>query len=416
MQLLEGVVRPYAWGSRTAIAALRGKPVPSPHPEAELWFGAHPAGPACCLGADGEPAGDLLTAIDTDRDGVLGAQTAGRFAGRLPFLLKVLAAEEALSLQAHPSAEQARDGFERENRLGIPIDAPNRNYRDPWHKPELVVAVTEFEALAGFRDPRVTVELLRELQVSQLDPYLGMLAGQPDSEGLRALFTTWLTLPESRIATLVPAVLAGAVEQLGMGNTRFAAELRTVLELGEDYPSDPGVLASLLLNRIHLEPGDGLYLPAGNLHAYLRGTAVEIMANSDNVLRGGLTPKHIDVPELLRVLDFTPADPADLTPPVRTVGAERVYLTPAPEFRLSRVELDGTGLHGPSSISFDMPGPQIVSVLTGTAEVRPVGGSPIAVPQGRAIWIADDDPDVVVRAASSKVVFFRARVPVGAAD
>lgn len=414
MRILEGEVRPYAWGSRTAIASMRGKSVPSQHPEAELWFGAHPAGPADCVNSDGAVETDLLSAIDADRVATLGDATASRFDGRLPFLLKVLAAEEPLSLQAHPSAEQARDGFERENAHGVPIDAADRNYRDPWHKPELIVALTEFEALAGFRDPLVTVELLRELQVAELDPYLGMLAGQPDSEGLRALFTTWLTLPDASLTTLVPAVLNGAVDVLAKGDTRFAAEMRTVLELGEDYPRDPGVLASLLLNRIHLEPGESVYLSAGNLHAYLRGTGVEIMANSDNVLRGGLTPKHIDVPELLRILDFTPADPADLTPPIRMIGDERVYLTPAPEFRLSRVELEGTGLHYASSICFDMPGPQILALLTGTIEARSKGDEPIAVHAGQALWITDDEPDVIVRAASSRAVFYRALVPVGA--
>ncbi|MEE3852726.1 mannose-6-phosphate isomerase, class I [Gordonia sp. LSe1-13] len=412
MKPLEGVVRPYAWGSRTAIASMRGKTVPSQHPEAELWFGAHPAGPAACLGADGRIETDLLTAIDADPAGMLGERAISAFGSRLPFLMKVLAAEEPLSLQAHPSADQAQEGFERENARGIALDATNRNYRDPWHKPELIVALTEFEALAGFRDPHATVELLRELQVSELDPYLGMLAGQPDSEGLRALFTTWLTLPDASIATLVPAVLNAAVEVLGgSGRARFAAELKTVLELGEMYPRDPGVLASLLLNRIDLEPGEGLYLPAGNLHAYLRGTGVEIMANSDNVLRGGLTPKHIDVPELLRVLDFTPADVGDLMPAVRTVGAERIYLTAAPEFRLSRVELDGTGLRYASSICFDMPGPQILSVLTGSIDVRPMGGQPVTIPAGQAVWIGDAEPDVVVHAASSRAVFFRALVP-----
>lgn len=412
MRLLEGVVRPYAWGSRTAIATIRGLPTPSPHPEAELWFGAHPAGPSVCVDAHDRPTSTLLAEIDEHPTQSLGSASVAEFGPRLPFLLKILAADEPLSLQAHPSAEQAAEGFARENALGLASDASERNYRDGWHKPEVIVAVTEFDALAGFRAAEETVELLRELQVAALDPYLGMLAGQPDSEGLRALFTTWITLPETVIATLVPAVLDAAVLLLSSGETKFRAELQTLLELGESYPRDPGVLAALLLNRIHLMPGDALYLAAGNLHAYLNGTGVEIMANSDNVLRGGLTPKHIDVPELLRVLDFTPVGQADLSPAIRTVNAERIYLTPASEFRLSRVELDGTGLHHASSISFDMPGPQILAVLRGTIEVRPAGGAPIAVHAGQALWIADEDPDVIVRAAAAKATFFRALVPV----
>lgn len=411
MKVLEGVVRPYAWGSRTAIASLRGMPVPSPHPEAELWFGAHPQGPAHVLDAQNRPVSDLLTVIDSDPVFALGAGCTAEFGRRLPFLLKYLSAEEPLSLQAHPSAAQAREGFDRENAQGVPLDASDRNYKDPWHKPELIVAVTDFDALAGFRDPGRTIELLRALQISELDPFLGMLAGQPDREGLRALFTTWLTLPESSIRALVPAVLAAAVGALEAGGTPFVKELRTVLELGEMYPNDPGVLASLLLNRVSLSPGQGLYLPAGNLHAYLRGTGVEIMANSDNVLRGGLTPKHIDVPELLKVLDFTPVAEDELQPRIRMVGAERVYLTPFGEFRLSSVELDGTGMLHASSICFDMPGPQILMVLSGSIEVRPGTGDSLTVPQGRAVWLADGDPDVVVRAAASRAVFFRALVP-----
>jgi mannose-6-phosphate isomerase len=376
-----------------------------------LWFGAHPAGQAQCLDAGGLPEEGLLTLIETDPIAALGSPVVDEFGVRLPYLLKVLAAEEPLSLQAHPSSAQAAEGFARENAAGIRLDAPERNYRDPWHKPEVVLAVTPFDALAGFRDPARTVDLLRELALPAMDPYLGMIAGQPDSDGLRALFTTWITLPESVLADLVPAVIDAAVGVLAAGGTAFDDELRTLLELGEAYPRDPGVLASLLLNRIHLEPGEALYLAAGNLHAYLRGTAIEIMANSDNVLRGGLTPKHIDVPELLRVLDFTPVHPADLSPQVSVLGAERIYTTPAPEFRLSRVELDGTGLRHPSTISFDMPGPQILAVTSGRIEVRG-GGESVTAKSGRAVWLADSDPDVIVAAASSQAVFYRARVTI----
>ncbi|MGY3552776.1 mannose-6-phosphate isomerase, class I [Williamsia sp. R60] len=408
MRLLDGVVRPYAWGSRTAIAALRGMPTPSAHPEAELWFGAHPAAPA--IVRDDARENTLLEVIDADPRAELGTLCAERYDGRLPFLMKILAAEEPLSLQAHPSLQQAKEGFARENERGIDVGAPDRNYRDENHKPELVVALSEFHALAGFRDVRETVDLLRVLQVPELDSHLGMIAGQPDSQGLRALFTTWITLPESALSTLIPAVLAGAIRYLESGQDRFAAEARTVLEIGENYPLDPGVLAVLLLNRVTLAPGEGLYLPAGNLHAYLWGTAVEVMANSDNVLRGGLTPKHVDVPELLRVLDFTPVAPGDIAPSIHTLNSELIYQTPAAEFRLSKVELDGTGLRRPSSILFDVPGPQILLCTTGSIELRGPSGH-LVVPQGRAAWLGDNDPDVIVHAASAHTTFFRGLVP-----
>lgn len=207
----------------------------------------------------------------------------------LPFLVKVLAADEPLSLQAHPSAEQAVEGYLREERMGIPVSSPVRNYRDTSHKPELLVALQPFEALAGFREAARTTELLRALAVSDLDPFIDLLSEGSDADGLRALFTTWITAPQPDIDVLVPAVLDGAIQYVSSGATEFGAEAKTVLELGERYPGDAGVLAALLLNRISLAPGEAIFLPAGNLHAYVRGFGVEVMANSDNVLRGGLT-------------------------------------------------------------------------------------------------------------------------------
>ena len=206
-----------------------------------------------------------------------------------------------------PSAAQAAEGFAREERADIPRNAPDRNYPDPTAKPELICALTEFHALAGFRDAHRTVRLLGELDVPSLRAHTALLEEQPDENGLRALFTTWITLPEHYLRDLLPELLEACVRHV-REHGEFALECRTVLELGEAYPNDAGVLASLLLNRLVLQPGEAIYLPAGNLHAYLHGTGVEILANSDNILRCGLTPKHVDVPELLRVLDFTCAD------------------------------------------------------------------------------------------------------------
>ncbi|WP_280256493.1 mannose-6-phosphate isomerase, class I [Nocardia abscessus] len=402
MHELVGALRSYAWGSRTALAQLCGRPVPSAHPEAELWFGAHPADPAYVK--IGDRTTSLLELVAADPDRELGS-AAAEFDAKLPFLLKVLAAEEPLSLQAHPSTEQARAGFDRENRAKVPLDSPLRNYRDDNHKPELVVALDRFEALAGFREPHRTVALLRALAVDSLHSYCELLAAQPDSAGLRTLFTTWITLPQHVLATLLPAVLDGCVRYLsGKGAREFTAEARTTLELAEAYPGDAGVLAALLLNRVTLEPGQGLFLAAGNLHAYLRGLGVEIMANSDNVLRGGLTPKHVDVPELLRVLDFEPIGLPVVLPEPAGDGSVR-YRTPAPEFALRRFDL----VAGAARVPLTAAGPGIVLCTAGRVRLFQ-NGSALELTRGRAAWISAADTDIRAQALDGAVQLFCACV------
>jgi mannose-6-phosphate isomerase len=326
----------------------------------------------------------------------------------LPFLVKVLAADEPLSLQAHPSAAQAADGYLREERLGIPLSSPVRNYRDTSHKPELLVALEPFEALAGFRQVSRTVELLRALAVSDLDPFIELLNDQSDADGLRALFTTWITAPQPDIDVLVPAVLDGAIQYISSGATEFAGEVKTVLELGERYPGDAGVLAALLLNRIALAPGEAIFLSAGNLHTYVRGFAVEVMANSDNVLRGGLTPKHVDVPELLRVLDFAPTAEAQLRPHTRREGFGLIYETPADEFAVALLELDGDYLGHEVDASCSHEGPQILLCTDGCTTVHGKSGS-LTLQRGMAAWVAADDAPIRL-VASKPTKLFRATV------
>ncbi|HZA11612.1 mannose-6-phosphate isomerase, class I [Mycobacterium sp.] len=406
MNLLRGAVRTYAWGSRTAIADFTGRQTPTPHPEAELWFGSHPADPAWLQTDTGERS--LLDALATDPEGQLGAAVRDRFGDTLPFLMKVLAADEPLSLQAHPNAQQAVEGFEHEERLGIPVNSPTRNYRDRNHKPELVVALTDFEVLAGFREPARTVKLMKALAVSDLNPYIELLGGQSDADGLRALFTTWITAPQPDLDVLVPAVLDGAIHYVRSGATEFAAETKDVLELGERYPADAGVLASLLLNRITLAPGEAIYLPAGNLHSYLHGLAVEIMANSDNVLRGGLTPKHVDVPELLRILDFTPATESSLRPRTIEDGPERMYITPTDEFALSALRIGGELLRHEIDAAVRHEGPQILLCTAGSVLVHAKATS-LILDRGQAAWVpADDGPIRLV--AEHPAELFRATV------
>lgn len=407
MHLLRGVVRTYAWGSRTAIAEFTGRPSPTIHPEAELWFGAHPADPAWLQTEHGEVS--LLQAVHDDPEAQLGGEAIGRFGDALPFLVKVLAADEPLSLQAHPSAAQAREGFDREDRLEIPVNSPVRNYRDRSHKPELLVALGQFDALAGFRPVDHTVELMRALAVSDLDPFINLLSDQSDADGLRALFTTWITAPQPDLDVLVPAVLDGAVHYILSGEKKFVAEVKTLLELGERYPGDAGVLASLLLNRISLQPGEGVYLPAGNLHAYLHGVGVEVMANSDNVLRGGLTPKHVDVPELLRVLDFAPTPEDRLFSETVTDGTETVYQTPAQEFAVSVVSIDGERVGDEIDVHSRHNGPQLLLCTEGAAVVY-ADDDKLTLERGAAAWVAAADGPIRLTAGEPTKLF---RVTVG---
>jgi len=405
VELLRNAVRPYAWGSRTIIPELLGRPVPAPHPEAELWMGAHPGDPSRITCADGVER-SLLEVVDADPVGQLGDECAGHWGGRLPFLLKILAIEEPLSMQAHPSAEQAAEGFRREEAAGIARGAPNRNYPDPTAKPELVCALTEFHALAGFRDPRRTVALLRAIDTPGLTRYTELLAGQPDSDGLRALFTTWITLPQRILDDLLPEVLDACVLHV-KAHGEFDAECRTVLELGEAHPHDAAVLAALLLNRLTLHAGDAIYLPAGNLHLYLHGAAVEILANSDNILRGGLTPKHVDVPELLRVLDFGYADMPVLGGRPAAEGDRLVvYRADAAEFELS----SAFWAAGESdSLEIDCSGPQILLCVEGALHVAGRDGARTELRRGQSLWLPASDPAVSVRpAGDASARLFRA--------
>ncbi|MDD7813471.1 mannose-6-phosphate isomerase, class I [Mycolicibacter sinensis] len=407
MEPLRGAIRTYAWGSRTAIAEFTGRPVPAAHPEAELWLGAHPGDPAWLETADGEAS--LLDVLTADWEGQLGAVAHARFGDRLPFLVKVLAADEPLSLQAHPSTMQAIEGYEREERLGVPVSSPIRNYRDTSHKPELLVALQPFEALAGFRPAARTIELLRALAVSDLDPFIDLLGacpdgGQSDADGLRALFTTWITAPQPDLDVLVPAVLEGAIQYLSSEAGEFAAEAKTVLELGERYPGDAGVLAALLLNRVSLAPGEAIFLAAGNLHTYLHGVGLEVMANSDNVLRGGLTPKHVDVPELLRVLDFTPTTAEALRSAVHTEGPEVVYQTPAEEFAVSRLTLDGAYLGHEVDAPAHHDGPQILLCTEGSVTVHAKTGT-LTLHRGESAWVPSDDGPIRLLAQQPAALF-----------
>jgi len=332
MERLTGVIQPYAWGSQTAIAEFLGRE-PTGEPQAELWFGAHPLAPST---VEGEP---LDKVVAQDPVGVVGQTSIEEFGPRLPFLVKIIAAAQPLSLQAHPSREQAEAGYAREQAAGVPRDAPQRTYRDGWPKPELLCALVETEALCGFRDPGETYRLFEKLGVTSAVELVAPLADAdvPSEERLSVVFSRLLRLrPDQRS---VISQVAQAADAAG-GPDNLVSFARTAGGLHAYYPGDPGVLAALLMNRITLQPGDALYMPPGNLHAYLSGGGVEIMANSDNVMRGGLTPKYVNIDELLAILDFAPGLRGLITPIEESRGLWR-YPTPALEFALWRIEPHG---------------------------------------------------------------------------
>jgi mannose-6-phosphate isomerase len=328
---LENPVQHYAWGSYTAIPELLGRPSPAPEPWAELWMGAHPVATSRVVGA--EESEPLDAYIARDPEAILGIATAARFERKLPFLFKVLAAAESLSIQAHPNLAQAREGFERENRAGIAIDAPDRCYRDANHKPELICALTHFHALNRFREPGELLERFAALAEPVLVEPIAALRKQPDREGLANFFRTLWTLGAAARGAVISSAVAWARSR---GNVDPAA--RWVDTLVRRHPQDIGALAPLLLNVVELTAGEAMFLPAGELHSYLEGVGIEIMANSDNVLRGGLTAKHVDVPELLRTLAFRAGEVERLRPRPVSRGEGR-YDTPAEEFALGVLEV-----------------------------------------------------------------------------
>ncbi len=324
-------VRHYAWGSHTAIPELLGMAAPTAEPWAELWMGAHPVATSQVESRDGVEPLDAF--IARNPQAVLGAAVAARFEGRLPFLFKVLAAAAPLSIQAHPSLAQAREGFERENREGVALDAPHRCYRDANHKPELICALTPFHALNRFREPGEIADRIAALREPALEAPVAALRDRPDRECLAAFFQRLWTLDEPARSAAIARGVDWALHTSGDPAARW------VSALAARHPGDIGVLAPLLLNVVELAPGEAMFLPAGELHSYLEGLGIEIMANSDNVLRGGLTAKHVDVPELLRTLAFRTGAVERLRPRAVAAGESR-YETPAEEFSLAVLEVD----------------------------------------------------------------------------
>lgn len=355
---LTNAPRDYAWGSETLLAELEGR-APSGAPEAEVWFGDHPGDPADVVGG-----------------GTLDAVTGGT----LPYLLKLLAAAQPLSIQVHPTVAQAKEGWERES--GLALDDPQRNYRDANHKPELLVALSErFESLSGLRPVAQTLQLIDALAPT---PAVVALRGRLSAEG-DVLRDTLEWLLDGSAGEAVGGVIDAVVTASRGDAGDWNDTLRAIARIADTYPGDPGVVVALLMNHLVLRRGEGVFLRAGLLHAYLSGLGVEIMATSDNVLRGGLTPKRIDVPELLSLVDTEPG----LVPVLRPAeeGAITTYDVPVPDFALRRIVLEGS----PTSMPVD--GRTMVLVTGGTVRVEGADAA-VDLPVGGVAYASEDETEL----------------------
>ncbi|APB06187.1 TPA: mannose-6-phosphate isomerase [Raoultella ornithinolytica] len=378
MQKLINSVQNYAWGSHTALTELYGIANPDNLPMAELWMGAHPKSSSQVLDADGRPHA-LRQIIDGDKSALLGDKVAQRF-GELPFLFKVLCAAQPLSIQVHPNKQASEIGFAKENAAGIPLDAAERNYKDPNHKPELVFALTPFLAMNAFREFNEIAALLQP--VASAHPAIGEFLSHPDAEHLSQLFAGLLNMQGEEKAQALRVLQAALDNQQD-------EPWQTIRLIAEFYPDDSGLFSPLLLNVVKLNPGEAMFLFAETPHAYLQGVALEVMANSDNVLRAGLTPKYIDIPELVANVKFV-AKPAGelLTQPVKQ-AAELDFPIPVDDFAFSLHDLSA------QESTLDQQSAAIIFCVEGEAVLRK-GEQRLTLKAGESAFIGCNESPVAV--------------------
>ena len=341
----------------------------------------------------------LIELIQQHPHDILGRKVSEKFHNTLPYLFKVLAAAKPLSIQAHPNLDQAKEGFERENTQDIPLDAPIRNYKDDNHKPECICALSKFYALYGFRTISEIVTMMTTACPVDLTDELDHLKTNPDSHGLKIFYTDLMTMDPSKQKRVVDETLHN------MHKISNQDAIIWMKRLSEEYPSDIGILSPMLLNLICLEPGQALFLPAGELHAYLEGLGIELMANSDNVLRGGLTPKHIDLPELLKVVHFEPR-PIDLLATEKSGENEKIFINPASEFVLSLISVSEEN----SYLSSTYRSAEILLCTDGEASMQDIGTkNNLKLKKGNSVIIPAAVKGYKI---NGNAVFYKAAVPI----
>ena len=411
---LRGVVQHYDWGGHTFIPELLGIENATRKPFAELWIGAHAKAPSVVeLAAGQEPLDQLIA---EEPEAILGPAANAHFGGRLPYLFKILDVHKMLSIQAHPTLDQAKQGFARENAEGISLEASGRNYKDDNHKPEIGVALTEFWMLHGFRPLEQIADIFDRFP--ELSPLMAgfrqrLAAAGHDHQArrglLRELYSNVMTMPQEQVDTLLNGLLSRL--QSKPVTDKNSADY-WALRAAENFPlpgghRDRGIFSVYLLNLAHLQPGQGTFQPAGVLHAYLEGVNVELMANSDNVLRGGLTSKHVDVAELLKILTFEGGAP-EVFDGVNVSAQERVYRTPAEEFELSRIALAPRSRYAGEATY----GPKALLVLQGCATITAAGRS-TSLGRG-SIALVPSGTEFVMETRAEDLVVFQAALPLHA--
>ena len=385
---LKNEIKNYSWGSEDLLFKYFGIENPQKRPQAEMWMGAHPGAPSQLIGLDK----DLLTFIRESPEKTLGEYCAKKFNGELPFLFKILSAKVPLSIQAHPDKTQAKNGFDRENESGIALNDPNRNYKDNNHKPEIICALSEFWAMNGFRPPKEINENFKILAPGVLPELTKNLLSDND---YKTFFLKLMTIDKGAAKQALNSAIAWA-------ENASSDEARWILEISGLYPDDIAVLSPLYLNLVKLKSGQAMYLGAGRLHAYLSGIGVELMANSDNVLRGGLTNKHMDIQELSRVLKFESSAVNIILPSLSESEDFEEYVVPGDEFNLKYLDSHYF------STSLNEKGPQILLCQNGEAILKE-GDKVIEINSGVSVFISPSENNISM-AGNGK--YFMAGVPV----
>jgi mannose-6-phosphate isomerase len=396
---ITGKVQHYAWGGYYYLPKLLNIPVKKGETYAEFWLGTHDRGSAEFKNGSEQPV-SLKDYIDTYPEQTLGEKAMKSF-GQLPFLMKVLDVKDMLSIQVHPSKEDARIAFDAENEQGIDLASPGRNFKDSNHKPELMLAVSEFWLLHGFKNPKALQSILREV------PELHFLVPVFGGDNYKKLYQHVMEMPQIQVDRHLKTLVERNIAHYNAGKLSKTKEdfwaARAAITYSMEGHIDRGIFSIYFFNLLHLQPGEAVFQDAGLPHAYLEGQNVEIMSNSDNVLRGGLTPKHVDVRELLKHVKFKPTIPHIITGKPEN-GERLVYPTPAPDFELSSIKI-AKG----QSVKLQSHSIELFLVFSGSGEVAENERKGFKRNKGEA-WVSFDGAASSVKALEDMVIY-QASVP-----